>query len=42
MNSITVGNKLRIAIVWQEGATDANKVDNFVKKVNQILIEQSQ
>ncbi|KAI9289892.1 alcohol acetyltransferase [Umbelopsis sp. AD052] len=42
MNSVTVGNKLRISITWQDGATDADKVDNFVKKVNQILIEQSQ
>ncbi|KAI8584580.1 hypothetical protein K450DRAFT_216994 [Umbelopsis ramanniana AG] len=42
MNSVTVGNKLRIAITWQDGATDADKVDNFAKKVHQILIEQSQ
>lgn len=42
MNSVTVGNKLRIAIAWQEGATDADKVDSFARKVNDILIEQSE
>jgi Alcohol acetyltransferase len=42
MNSVTVGNKLQIAITWQDGATDADRVDNFAKKVCQILIEQSQ
>ncbi|KAH8553670.1 alcohol acetyltransferase [Umbelopsis sp. PMI_123] len=42
MNSVTVGNKLRVAITWQDGTLDVDRLDKFVAKINDILKEQCQ